>query len=114
MAILLANCMTHGRRQFVDQIENFPEACRHVLEVLGEVYLNDRTARQLDLSGEERLKFHQEHSGHLMDRLREWMTWQQETKQVKPNSGLGKAINYFLKRWDALTLFLRVPGGPAG
>ena len=25
---------------------------------------------------------------------------------------IGVAINYMLKRWDALTLFLRVPGAP--
>ena len=34
------------------------------------------------------------------------------TKQVEPNSGLGKAYNYILKRWDKLTLFLRRPGAP--
>ena len=32
--ILLANCMAHGRRQFVDVAENFPEQCRYVLEML--------------------------------------------------------------------------------
>ena len=32
--ILLTNCMAHGRRQFVDVAENFPEQCRYVLEML--------------------------------------------------------------------------------
>jgi hypothetical protein len=26
--------------------------------------------------------------------------------------GLGKALNYFLKRWSKFTVFLRVPGAP--
>jgi len=36
--ILLANCLAHGRRQFV-VAANFPEPCRYVLETLGDVYL---------------------------------------------------------------------------
>jgi transposase len=43
--ILLANCLAHGRRQFVDVAENFPEECRYVLETLGGVYQSsERTA----------------------------------------------------------------------
>ena len=37
---------------------------------------------------------------------------QLDEKHVEPNSGLGKAITYLLKHWDALTLFLRRPGAP--
>ena len=35
-----------------------------------------------------------------------------ENREVEPNSGLGQAINYFLKHWNKLTCFLRVPGAP--
>jgi transposase len=38
VAILLANCLAHGRRQFVEVAASFPEACRYVLETLGDVY----------------------------------------------------------------------------
>ena len=31
---LLANCLAHRRRQIVEVAENFPEACRNVLEML--------------------------------------------------------------------------------
>jgi len=41
---LLANCLAHGRRQFVEVVENFPEECRYVLETLGDVYHNDTLA----------------------------------------------------------------------
>ena len=33
-------------------------------------------------------------------------------KRQEPNSGLGDALNYLLKRWEPLTLFLRVEGAP--
>jgi transposase len=66
--ILLACCLSHGRRQFTDIAANFPEACRYVLEVLGEVCYNDALSRERKLSPEERLLFHQERSGPVMKR----------------------------------------------
>src|SRR5579863_2340546 len=42
--ILVANCLAHGRRQFVEVVQNFPEECRHALEMLGEVYRYDAEA----------------------------------------------------------------------
>src|SRR5262249_5145746 len=46
--------------------------CRHVLELLvGQVYANDALARELQLSLDERLLFHQQHSAPLMTALRE-------------------------------------------
>jgi hypothetical protein len=47
-----------------------------------------------------------------MAALRAWMKEQFDTKRVEPNSGLGGAFAYLLKRWDALTLFLRVRDAP--
>jgi len=35
-----------------------------------------------------------------------------EQNLVESNSGLGQAINYMLKHWKALTLFLKEPGVP--
>jgi transposase len=58
------------------------------------------------------LEEHQRESGPVMDEIRQWMAEQLATKQVEPNSGIGEAFNYFLKRWDKFTLFLRVPGAP--
>jgi len=112
LATLLANCLAHGRRNFVEVTPNFPEECRFVLETLGEVYGYDDQAREQGLSPEERLHFHQEHSGPVMEKLRVWLHAQFEEKNVEPNSGLGKAISYLLKHWEKLTLFLRKAGAP--
>jgi len=109
---LLANCLSHGRRQFVDLANYFPAQCRHVLESLGEVYHYEAQAKAAGLSPEARLRFHQEHSQKVMDDLQHWMDQQLEQKRVEPNSGLGQAIHYMLKRWPALTLFLRQAGAP--
>ena len=97
---LLANCLAHGRRKFVDVAGNFPEECLHVLEILKVVYTNDAIARERRLSPEERLRFHQAQSGPAMAELKAWMDAQIEQKQVEPNSGLGEAITYLRKHWD--------------
>jgi rubredoxin len=110
--ILLANCLAHGRRQVVEVAENFPEECRHILEKLGHVYHNDALAREQELSAEERLRFHQEHSGPVMSELQDWMRAQLAEHRVEPNCGLGKAISYLLNHWTKLTLFLSQPGAP--
>ena len=109
---LLAHCMSHGRRQFVEVAENFPEECRYVLETLGGIWHHDALARKQELSPEERLRFHQEHSGPLMKTLHDWMEAQLAERKTEPNSGLGKAIRYMLRHWMPLTLFLREPGAP--
>jgi transposase len=109
---LEANCNSHSRRKFADVVDAFPEECRFVIESLKEVYKNDATTKEMGLSAEGRLQFHQAHSQKPMDGLAQWAREQIEQKKVEPNSGLGEAISYMLKRWDKLTLFLRQAGAP--
>jgi transposase len=109
---ILANCLTHGRRNFVTVEENFPDECQYVLEVLGEVYHHDATSSREGMSPKQRLLFHQTNSGPLLEELHCWLNKQFDDKKVEPNSSLGKAINYMLKHWQELTLFLRVEKAP--
>ena len=109
---LMANCLAHGRRQVVEVVDHFPEECRYVLETLSGVYHNDAVSREQELSPEDRLHFHQQHSGPLMKGLHKWMEAQLAEHKTEPNSGLGKAISYLLNHWSKLTLFLRQPGSP--
>jgi transposase len=109
---IVAHCLAHARRQFVDVYERFPEPCRHLLEALAVVYRNDALARERHLSPDARLQFHQEASGPTMADLHGWLMRQLDEKRTEPNSALGSAIGYMLKHWKRLTLFLRQPGAP--
>lgn len=109
---IVANCLTHGRRQFVDVAVNFPEECLYVLQILKVVYTNDALAKDQKMSPEQRLAFHLTQSGPKMEGLKVWLAAQLEEKKVEPNSGLGKAIAYLRNHWNELTLFLRQPGAP--
>jgi len=109
---ILANCLAHGRRRFVDVADRFPEECRHVLEALAVVYKHDASARGQELAPQARLEFHQAQSGPVMEELHAWLVRQFDQRLVEPNSALGGAISYLLKHWAKLTLFLRVAGAP--
>src|ERR1035437_7786749 len=63
-------CLAHGRRNFVEVTPSFPDECRFVLETLGEVYGHDDQTRTQCLSPQQRLHFHQEHSGPVMEKQR--------------------------------------------
>jgi transposase len=109
---LVGNCLLHGRRQFVDVANNFPQECLYVFEILKEVYKNEAETKRQQMSDEQRLHFHQKESGPKMDELAGWLTEQFEQRKVEPNSSLGEAINYMLTHWEKLTLFLRQSGAP--
>jgi hypothetical protein len=72
----------------------------------------DEQCKTQALSDDERLAIHQRDSAPVMAKLQQWIIAQFHEKRVEPNSGLGEAFQYLLKRWGKLTLFLRVSGAP--
>ena len=106
---IVANCLVHARRNFVDVVDSFPEEVRHVLEELREVYKHDATAKKEEMTPEKRLAYHQEKSQPVMERLQRWLSAQFDEKLVEPNSTLGGAIKYMQNHWEELTLFCEWP-----
>lgn len=109
---ILANCLAHARRKFVDVTWAFPDECRYVIEALGKVYKYDEIAKVEKMSSQQRLEYHQQYSKPVMEELKEWFGAQTNQKLTEHNSNLGKAIKYMRKHWDQLTLFLSVAGAP--
>ena len=91
---------------------NFPAECQYVLEMLGQVYGFEAETVERGLTPTERLAFHQQHSGPVMEALHVWLEAQLAERKTEPNSGLGKAIAYLLRHWRGLTLFLREAAAP--
>ena len=112
LAVIAANCLAHGRRQVVQVVAQFPEACAHILDALGEVYGAEAEAARRGLSLDDRLRWHQDRSGPVLTALKDWMTAQFSEHRVEPNSSLGKAMRYLLRHWPKLTRFLEVAGAP--
>jgi transposase len=109
---IVATCIAHARRRYVEVAESFPVECQYVLKTLREVYKTDAVARRQQLSATQRLALHRAESGPRMKALEEWMRAQLDEHKVEPNSGLGEAIGYMQRHWRKLTLFLRKPGVP--
>lgn len=105
----LANCLAHARRKFYELIEAWPQAVTKIIGLFASIFINDRIA---PLDPQERLIWHQENSGAIMEEIKDYCDSLIESKQVEPNSSLGKAIAYLNNHWEEFTLFLRVAGVP--
>lgn len=104
--VIRCYCLFHGRRQFDDISEVFPEASRRVIDDLNRVFEFEAHTRAQAMSGEQRLAYHQQHSRAVLDRLKAWLEHQLDGHEVEPNSSLGKAFAYLLNHWPKLTRFL--------
>ncbi len=110
--VIRCHCLAHGRRQFDEIEEVFPKECDYVIASLKQVFQNEEITRLRQMRPEQRLAYHQAHSGSVMEQLRAWLEKQFEDRTVEPNSSLGKAFQYLLNHWETLTHFLRVRGAP--
>jgi transposase len=109
-AQVVAKCLAHGRRQFIDIAAAFPVECQRVLDDLAQVYRIEADTRAM--TPEERLVYHQAHSKPILESLREWIEGQLAEHHVEPNSPLGQALRYWLRHWAGLTQFLWAAGAP--
>jgi transposase len=105
----LSNCNAHCRRNFYELVEAWPKIVIKIIGWYSTVFANDRSAPS---DPQLRLKWHQERSEPIMKRLKNYCDHLIEQKEVEPNSSMGKAIAYLQNHWEALTLFLRMPGVP--
>ncbi|EPJ48880.1 MAG: transposase [Osedax symbiont Rs1] len=112
---IMALCNSHGRRQFYDVMSHFPEEVDYLLDRYGTIWHNDDVTKEKNLSDQGRLMYHKKHSLPVMEELLGWgqsMLQSQGSTQAKveENSGLGKAIRYFIKHYEGLVRFCYVAG----
>lgn len=110
--VVECNCLVHGRRKFVELLDSFPSECRHMIEKLADVFENEAHCKKEGLTGVVRRQYHIDHSQPVLTELEGWMKTELEQRRVEPNSPLGGAFKYLLKRWDKLTRFLHVLDAP--
>ena len=83
-----------------------------MIDAIAMVYKHEAHCKEQQLTPAQRLAYHQEHSRAVMGELKTWMEQQLQERLVEPNSRLGGAFDYLLKRWEALTRFLHIPAAP--
>ena len=107
---LQAGCNSHARRKFVDVIDQYPQEVEWVLERYQSIWAFDELAKKSAMPPKQRLEYHQKNSLPVMLEIRDWATQQIDTQSTEANSSLGKAIAYFIRHFDRLTLFCKVEG----
>jgi len=84
-------------------IPNRPESyAAKALEYMGQIYDIERTV--VDASREVRYEIRSRRSRPIIEALRAWMVLQRS--QVPDGSATAKALEYSLRRWEALTRFV--------
>ncbi len=101
--IILLGCMSHARRKFYDALQNDKDRSEYALVMFGQLYALERRMEDEGLDKEEVLKLRQEQAVPVLKTLKEWML--KELPKVLPTSPTGKAMSYFLKRWDKLIVY---------
>jgi transposase len=101
--IIEAACWAHGRRKFFDlaRINKAPIAAEAVKRI-DALFAIERKIN--GLTPQERVRERRERSRSLVVELECWL--REQRARVSKNSDTGKAIDYSLKRWGALTRFL--------
>jgi transposase len=101
--IVEAACWAHARRKFFDlaRINQAPIAS----EAVGRIDVLFAIEREINgLAPQQRVGVRTERSRPLVVALEAWL--REQRARVSKNSDTGKAIDYSLKRWTALTRFL--------
>lgn len=111
----LAHCWAHVRRKFVQAKAHYPQ-CQTAIELINGMFAIERRTRDpAKLEGDEKLEatnqrrtLRQKKSRLLLDKLRDWAYEQ----RGRPKSLLRRAIDYMLRRWTGLTVFVDDPFVP--
>jgi len=102
-------CMAHVRRKFVEVEKTAGKkgkggTVHAALDLIGKLYDVERQAEKQKLKPEQIVALRAEKSRPILDKLK--VLLDARVASTPPKSLLGKAINYALKQWDRLVVYL--------
>lgn len=117
LSIAHAGCWAHVRRKFVEVVQAVEKARKGkerkgtsadeaVLKIRC-LYEIERRAEQHKLNGADLVDFRREHALPLLEEFRHWLD--ARVGSTPPQGLLGKAMNYMLKQWPRLILYVQDP-----
>ena len=103
LGVIEVGCMAHARRKFHELwVHHTSPLGEQALKFFMKLYEVEREIREL--AADERKTIRQEKSKPIADALHQWLT--QQRQKVPDGSATAKAIDYSLKRWQALVRFI--------
>ena len=96
-------CLAHARRKFFDlHASGKSQIAQSALEQIARIYEIEREVKELP--PDERRRIRQARSKPLLEALRQWMILNRQ--KITDGSATAKALDYSLRRWEALTRFV--------
>jgi transposase len=103
LGITEIGCVAHARRKFFElHTSHKSQVAEQALKYFGALYDVERDVAEL--KPDRRCEVRQERARPIAEALHAWMTSQR--KLVSEGSAIARALDYSLKRWDALTRYL--------
>jgi len=118
-SLTIAHCWAHVRRKFIEAEDAYPELSKPAIAMIKDLYriekkipriTTDTTESERKKLLELRLRIRQQESRPKIDEIRNWAF--EVLPNTLPRSKMGKALNYMLKLWPGLTVFLDNPEVP--
>ena len=98
-----AGCWAHARRKFFElHVANKSQIAEQALAFIGQLYEIERMVA--GACEQERLRIRQTQSRPVIEKLQRWL--QEHRAKVPEGSATAKAIDYSLRRWQALSGFI--------
>ena len=97
-------CWAHARRHAFQARETDQTRMGVVLAYVGKLYAVEKQSRKSEIRGEQLRLLRQQVSRPLLDQLHEYLL--KLRQELLPKSEAGKAVEYILKNWMALTRFV--------
>jgi len=106
--VVLFSCWAHARRKFHDAFKTGQTLAAGPLAAIQQIYQVETTLRQTHPAPQaaERASLRHHRAAPLLQILKADLVALRQRPEVLPQSQLGKAIDYTLKLWGRLTLYL--------
>lgn len=117
--LVIAHCWAHVRRKFIEAEDAYPELSKPAVAMIKDLYRIEKKIPRITADTPEnerkkllelRHKIRQQESRPKIDEIRKWAF--ENLPNTLPESKMGKALNYMLKLWPGLTVFLDNPEVP--
>ena len=105
--ITLLHCMAHARRKYHEALQIDKTRSEYALTLFSKLYAIVRRIKEEALTGDALLQLRQSEAVPVLNALQSWMT--QEYPKILPKSHIGKAIAYYLPRWEKLMIYTTDP-----
>jgi transposase len=117
MSIKHAGCWAHVRRKFVEEVQAIEKARKgkerrgssadEAVLKIRRLYEIEREAKERELTGSDIIEFRRKYALPLLEDFRSWLD--ARIGPIPPTGLLGKAMNYTLKQWERLVMYINDP-----